>query len=288
MLEEMLSLPFIQRALVGGLLVVVMLSLLSFFIVLRRISFVGVGISHSALGGVAIGVALGSSTMLTTTIFCAAVAFLIGFISRHGHLREDSAIGITFPGTMALGIVLITLSGGYLSSLFSFLFGSILSISRTDIYLIAIYCAAVVAFVAIFFRSLLNASFDEELARAAGTPVAFLHYLLLILIALAIVASMKLVGIILVSAMLVLPAATGYQLAQTYRKVLAFSIVFGIVALLAGLVLSYRFNLPSGATIVLCACIIFFACFTFSPRRRQKAAARRSNDIKPHGGHDVG
>jgi zinc transport system permease protein len=287
MLDQMLSLPFIQRALVGGLLVVVMLSLLSFFVVLRRISFVGVGISHSALGGVAVGIALGSSTMLTTTIFCAAVAFLIGFISRHGHLREDAAIGITFPGTMALGIVLITLAGGYLSSLFSFLFGSVLSISRTDIYVIAVYCGAVVAFISIFFKSLLNASFDEELARAAGAPVAFLHYLLLIMIALAIVASMKLVGIILVSAMLVLPAATGYQLAQTYRKVLALSMVSGVVALLAGLVLSYRFNLPSGATIVLCACAIFFACFAFSPRRRQKARLAPNNEAKPYGGHDV-
>jgi len=287
MLEQMLSLPFIQRALVGGLLVVVMLSLLSFFIVLRRISFVGVGISHSALGGVALGIAIGANTMLTTTVFCAAVAILIGFISRHGHLREDAAIGITFPGTMALGIVLITLSGGYLSSLFSFLFGSVLAISRTDIYVIAIYCAAVVAFVTIFFRSLLNASFDEELARAAGTPVTFLHYLLLVLIALAIVASMKLVGIILVSAMLVLPAATGYQIAQTYRRVLALSIVSGVISLLSGLTLSYRFNLPSGATIVLCACIIFFACFAFSPRRRKPALPAETDDLKTYGGNNV-
>jgi zinc transport system permease protein len=267
MLAEMLGLPFIQRALVGGLLVVVMLSLLSFFIVLRRISFVGVGISHSALGGVALGLVLGASTTLTTTLFCAGVAVLIGFVSRRGRLREDAAIGITFSGTMALGIVLISLAGGFLSSLFSFLFGSLLAVNRNDIYVIAVYCAAVIAFIAIFFKALLHASFDEELARAAGTPVAFLHYLLLILIALAIVASMKLVGIILVSAMLVLPAATAYQIAETYRKVLALSLLSGVASLLVGLALSYRFDLPSGATIVLCACVIFFVCFALSPRR---------------------
>jgi zinc transport system permease protein len=270
MLEQMLSLPFIQRALVGGLLVVVMLSLLSFFIVLRRISFVGVGISHSALGGVALGLAIGGATTLVTTLFCVGVALLIGFISRRGRLREDAAIGITFSGTMALGIVLISLSGGYLSSLFSFLFGSLLAISRNDIYVITVYCVAVLAFIAVFFKALLHASFDEELARAAGTPVAFLHYLLLVLIALAIVASIKLVGIILVSAMLVLPAATGHQIARTYRKVLIWSVVSGIASLLVGLALSYRFDLPSGATIVLCACAIFFICLAASPHRRRR------------------
>ena len=270
MLTEMLSLPFIQRALVGGLLVVVMLSLLSFFVVLRRISFAGVGISHSALGGVALGIVLGASTMLTATLFCAGMALLIGFITRRGHLREDTAIGITFSGAMALGIVLVSLSGGFLSSLFSFLFGSLLAITRNDIYVIAVYCAAVIAFISVFFKALLHASFDEELAQAAGTPVAFLHYLLLILIALAIVASMKLVGIILVSAMLVLPAATGYQLAETYKKVLGLSLLSGVSSLLVGLALSYRFDLPSGATIVLCACAIFFVCFALSPRRRKK------------------
>jgi zinc transport system permease protein len=275
MLTEMLGLPFIQRALVGGLLVVVMLSLLSFFIVLRRISFVGVGISHSALGGVALGLALGASTTMTATVFCIAVALLIGFISRRGRLREDAAIGITFSGTMALGIVLISLAGGLLSSLFSFLFGSLLAISRSDIYVIAVYCAAVIAFIGIFFKALLHASFDEELARAAGTPVAFLHYLLLILIALAIVASMKLVGIILVSAMLVLPAATAYQVAETYRKVLGLSLLSGVASLLVGLTLSYRFDLPSGATIVLCACALFFACFALSPRRLRRARLKR-------------
>ena len=269
MLGEMLALPFIQRALIGGLLVVVMLSLLSFFIVLRRISFVGVGISHSALGGIAIGLALGAGITLVTTLFCAAVALLIGFISRRGGLREDAAIGIVFSGTMALGIIVITLSGGYLSSLFSFLFGNLLAVSRNDIYVIAVYCAAVVAFIGVFFKPLLHASFDEEMARAAGTPVAFLHYALLVLIALAIVASIKLVGIVLVSAMLVLPAATGQQVARTYRSVVAVSLASAVISLLAGLALSYRFDLPSGATIVLCACAIFFACFAASPRRRK-------------------
>ena len=270
MLDEMLSLPFLQHALVGGLLVVVMLSFLSFFMLLRRISFIGVGISHSALGGVALGIVLGLNIMLTATVFCAAVALLIGFITRKGRVREDAAIGITFSGTMALGITLIALSGGYTSSIFSYLFGSILSITRNDIYIIAIYCGSIVTLLAVFFKQLLNASFDEEVARATGAPVVFLDNLLLVLLALAIVASIKLVGIVLVAALLILPAATAHQIAKTYRKVLALSVILGIVSLVVGLLLSYSFDLPSGATIVLCACLIFFACLGLSPGRRSR------------------
>jgi zinc transport system permease protein len=270
MFEELLGFPFFQRALIGGVLVVVMLSLLSFFVVLRRISFIGVGISHSALGGVALGIALGINVTVTTTVFCAAVALLIGFISRKGHVREDTAIGITFSGTMALGLVIMAMSGRYTSSLFSYLFGSILSITEGDIYPIAVYCAATAILVGVFFKHLLYASFNEEVARATGVPVDFLHYLLLVMISLAVVASIKLVGIILVAALLVLPAATANQIAKTYRKVLALSVISGMVSLVVGLMASYAFDLPSGATIVLCACLVFFLCFAVSPRRRRR------------------
>ncbi len=277
MLEEMLSLPFFQNALIGGILVVVMLSLLSFFVVLRRISFIGVGISHSALGGVALGVALRLNVTVMTTLFCAGIALLIGLISRRGHLREDAAIGITFSGTMALGVTLIALSGSYTSSLFSYLFGSILSITTGDIYVIAIYCAAVIVLIGAFFKQLLHASFNEEIAAVTGVPVGFLHYMLLVLIALAIVASIKLVGIVLVAALLVLPAATAYQVARTYRAALALSVVWGIVSLVAGLFLSYVLDLPSGATVVLCACVIFFVCFALSPRRKRRSTQGGQN-----------
>jgi zinc transport system permease protein len=270
MLEEMLGLPFFRHALIGGLLVVVMLSVLSFFVVLRRISFIGVGISHSALGGVAVGVVLGLNITMTATVFCLAIALLIGFMSRKGHIREDAAIGIIFSGTMALGVALIAASGTYTSSVFSYLFGSILSITETDIYIISVYCVAIVILIRIFFRPLLHASFDEEVARATGVRVGLLHYLLLALISLAIVASIKLVGIVLVAALLVLPAATANQIATTYRKMLALSVISGIVSLVVGLLVSYSLDLPSGAAIVLCACVIFLACFVLSPRRRRR------------------
>jgi zinc transport system permease protein len=270
MIEEMLSFPFFRRALFAGVLVVVMLSVLSFFVVLKRISFMGAGISHSALGGVALGAVLGINVTLSASVFCAGIALLIGLIARRGRVREDAAIGITFSGTMALGVTLIALSESYTSGLFSYLFGSILSVTTADILVIAVYCVGVVLIVAALFKPLLYASFDRDVARTTGLPVGALHYLLLVLIALAVVASIKLVGIVLVSALLVLPAATAAQVTRTYRSMLAASVISGLVSLLAGLVLSYRFDLPSGATIVLCSCILFFLCAALFRRRRRR------------------
>ncbi len=272
MIEEMLGFPFFQRALVGGILVAVTLSVLSFFIVLRRIAFIGVGISHSALAGVALGLVLGVNSTAAATVFCALTAMLIGYISRRGRVHEDVAIGITFSGTMALGVTLIALSGRYMSNLFSYLFGSILNITSGDIAFMALYCLVTLALIALFFRQLLLISFNENIARVAGIRTGFLHYLLLVLIAIVTVASIKLVGIILVSALLVLPAATARQLAGTYRPMLLISVLAGVASLLSGLVLSYRFDLPSGATIVLCGCALFFICFALPVGRRGKPA----------------
>jgi zinc transport system permease protein len=272
MIEDMLSLPFFQRALLGGILVAITLSLLSFFVVLRRIAFMGVGISHSALAGVALGLVLGINTTVSATAFCALIAILIGYVSRRGRVREDVAIGITFSGTMALGVTLIALSGKYMSNPFSYLFGSIVNITTGDIVLMAVYCVATVALVGLFFKHLLLISFNESIARVSGVPVDFLHYLLLVLIAMVTVASIKLVGIILVSALLVLPAATARQLARTYRPILFLSVVSGLISLFTGLALSYTLDLPSGAAIVLCACALFFICFALSPGRRRRPA----------------
>ncbi len=271
-IEQMLSFPFFQRALLGGMFVAVTLSLLSFFVVLRRIAFVGAGISHSALAGVAIGLMLGINTTVSATGFCALIALLIGYVSRSGKVREDAAIGITFSGTMALGVTIIALSGRYMSNIFSYLFGSILNITTGDIILMAVYCLATAALLGLFFKHLLLASFDENIARVAGVRVGFLHYLLLVLIAVVTAASIKLVGIIMVSALLVLPAATAGQLARTYGPMLFISITAGLISLFTGLVLSYTLDLPSGATIVLCACALFFICFALSPKRRKKPA----------------
>jgi zinc transport system permease protein len=263
----MLSYSFGQTALVGGLLIAITCSLMSFFIIVRRLAFAGMGISHAAFGGVAIGIATGVNPIVTAGAFCVAVAGGIGWFSRKGKLHEDTIIGILFSAAMAFGVLLLALSKTYNTDLLSYLFGSIL----------AVLTALAVGFMVFFFKELLFFSFDEETARASGVPVRFVYYGLLVTIALTIVVSIKLVGIILVSALIVIPGATGLQLSRNYRSVILLSIGTGILSVLIGLQLSFSFNVASGATIVLVMFALFLLAVALSPRRTymQKAFKRQ-------------
>jgi zinc transport system permease protein len=267
MIAEMLSFDFMRHALLGGLMVCILCSFLSFFVVLKRLSFIGVGISHSAFGGLAIGVLLGLNPFVCAGIFSVMVAWGIGITSQKGKLHEDTAIGIFFSAAMALGVALISLSREYKADLFSLLFGNILAITTADLWMVALCGVGVALFLFLFFKELLAISFDDEVARVGGVPVDFLYYGLLTAMAVTVVASIKVVGIILVEALLVIPAATGFQMSKNYRWMLFFSIASGILALLSGLVLSYWLDIASGATIVLCAALLFMLAFLFSPQK---------------------
>jgi zinc transport system permease protein len=273
----MLSYSFGQTALVGGLLIAITCSLMSFFIIVRRLAFAGMGISHAAFGGVAIGIATGVNPIVTAGAFCVAVAGGIGWFSRKGKLHEDTIIGILFSAAMAFGVLLLALSKTYNTDLLSYLFGSILAVSWTDVIILAVLTALAVGFMVFFFKELLFFSFDEETARASGVPVRFVYYGLLVTIALTIVVSIKLVGIILVSALIVIPGATGLQLSRNYRSVILLSIGTGILSVLIGLQLSFSFNVASGATIVLVMFALFLLAVALSPRRTymQKAFKRQ-------------
>lgn len=254
---DLINMPFLKNALLGGLIVITTLSLLSFFVVLKRISFIGVGISHSALGGVAIALASGLDVTFVTLIFCTIMAVLIGIISTSTRIREDSAIGIIFSTTMALGVAITSISGVYSSRLFGYLFGTILGITQQDIKTALLILVITGTLLAGFFKPLLYSSFSEDVARVRGVPVRLLYFLLLIMISLATVAAIKLVGIILTSAMLVLPASTGYQISGRYSTILAASLAFGVISLVLGLIASYQLDLPSGPSIVIIASLIF-------------------------------
>lgn len=265
---EMLSYDFMQRALMAGILVSLLCSFIAFFVILRRLAFIGVGISHSAFGGVAMGVVMGINPIFMAAIFSILVAWLIGVVSKKGQVHEDAAIGIFFSAAMALGVALISLSHSYNIDLFGYLFGNILSVSAEDLWTVGILGAITLLTLILFFKELLFISFDEEVARVSGLPVEFLNYLLLILMALTIVVSIKVVGLVLASALLVIPAATGYQLARNYRLMLAISLLCGVSSSIMGLWLSYRYDLASGATIVLCSTLFFFLSMIFSPRQK--------------------
>jgi zinc transport system permease protein len=271
----LLSYGFGQRALVGGLLIALTCSFISFFVVVRRMAFVGMGISHAAFGGVSIGIVAGINPIVTAGGFCVLVAGGIGYFSRKGRLHEDTVIGILFAAAMAMGVVLVSVANAYNLDLMSYLFGSILAMSWTDIIMLAVVCVAVIAFAALFFKDLLFFVFDQETATASGIPVRFVYYGLLVAMAMTVVVSIKLVGIILVSAMLVVPAATGMQLARNYRGVIGVSIATGVICVVLGLFTSSWFDIASGATIVLVLFGVFLLALAFSPRRSYMSSFRR-------------
>ncbi len=266
---SMLRYTFGQTALVGGLIIALICSVISFFVVVRRLAFMGMGISHAAFGGVAIGLAAGVDPVLVAGGFCTLVAVGIGALARRGRMHEDTTIGILFTTAMAMGVVVVGLAHVYNIDLMSYLFGSILAMNWNDVVIVAVLASLGLAFVTLFFKELLFVSFDEETAAASGLPVRLAYYGLLVTMALTIVVSIKLVGIILVSALLVIPGATGLQISRNYRGVLAVSVVTGMVSVVLGLFLSDWLDVASGATIVMVMFAFFLLSLAISPRRRK-------------------
>jgi zinc transport system permease protein len=271
----MLAYGFGQRALIGGLLIAATCSIMSFYVIVRRMAFAGMGISHAAFGGVAIGIAAGVNPIATAGIFCVGVAGAIGWLSRKGRLHEDTVIGILFSASMALGVVLIAAAHAYNQDLLSYLFGSILAMSWADVAILAVLSVLAVSFLVMFFKELMFFAFDEETATASGVPVRFVYYGLLVTLALTVVVSIKLVGIILISALIVIPGATGLQVSRNYRGVLLVSLASGLASIVAGLYLSFRFDVASGATIVLVMFTLFLVGVAVSPRRSYMQKLKR-------------
>jgi zinc transport system permease protein len=264
-MSEMLSYSFMVRALAAALLVGFLCSALSFFVVLKRLSFLGAGISHTALGGIAIGLVTGINPVLTGSIFAVATAVSIGYISRVGKVSEDTIIGIFYAFGMALGIALISTFRGYYPELFSLLFGNILAVSRQDVLLILVVTAVVTLFLGLFFRELLAICFDEEMALAGGLPVNLLYMGLLAAIGLTVMVAVKLVGVVLVAALIVIPGATGYRLCKNYREMMAVSLLIGLAGSTGGLLFSYYYPVPPGAAIVLLMTVIFIFSMLLKP-----------------------
>lgn len=267
-MPDLLHYAFMQRALVGSLLIGTACSVIGVFVVLRSMAFIGDGIAHAAFGGVALGFLLGVNPLLVAVFFCLGTAGMIQLTSRRANLRMDTAIGVFFAFTMALGIFFIGLMRRYDARLYGYLFGNVLGVGRGNILLMAVVVAVVIAASALFYKELKFLAFDEEAARASGLPVTFLSWLLLMLAALVVVISIKAVGIILVSALIVTPAATAFQLTSRYGMMFVLSWLAAVVSCVAGLLLSYCLEIPSGATIVIVATFLFGLAAVASPKRR--------------------
>ncbi len=270
-MTEMFGFAFVQRALLASLLVGTSCSLVGVYVVLRGLAFIGAGIAHAAFGGVALGFLMGWNPLLTAVGFCLGTSGAIHATSHAGKIKMDASIGIFYALTMALGILFVGLMRGYDARLYGYLFGNILSVTRADLLIIAVLTVAVAATVAVLFKEFQLLSFDAEMAEALGLPAGKLSFIMLLLISLTIVLSLDAVGVMLVFALIVTPASAAYQLTYDYRALFVLAVLFGNLSCFLGLVASYVFDVPSGATIVLTATALFFGCLAFSPKRRAPA-----------------
>jgi len=265
---DIFDFEFMRNAFMAGMMLSLVLAVVSFFVVLRRFSFIGVGVAHSAFGGVALGSLLGISPTSTAIGFAVVVANAIGYIGKQDKLSTDTAIGIFFPFSMALGVIFIGMSDQYNVDLFGYLFGNILAISKKDLIVIAVLGGVVLLSIFLFFKELLFIAYDSEVAFVSGMPVTFLDHFFLTILALSVVISIKIIGIILVSALLVIPGAAASQITDRYIPMIAASIAISLTSTMGGLFISYYADLSSGATIVTLASIIFFVTFAIGQFRK--------------------
>lgn len=266
---DFLSYGFVRNALMGSLLVGTVCSLIGVFVVLRGLAFAGAGIAHAAFGGVALGFLLGVDPLLTAIVFCLVTAGLIQVTGKRTSLRQDTAIGIFFAFTMALGVLFIGFMRRYDARIYGYLFGNILGVTSGNLLIMAGLTGIMLLFIGFFYKEFKFLAFDEEMAQASGLPTGVLGGLQLGLVALVVVVSIKAVGVILVEALLVIPAATAYQLTNRYGMMFFLSWLVAIGACCIGLILSYLLGVPSGATIVLVAAVGFGLAAIFSPKRRR-------------------
>lgn len=260
---EALSLPFFQRAFIACLLVGYLASFFGVFIVQRGLSFMGSGLAHAAFGGVTLGLLLNTEPLYVAIPFTIMVSVGITWVREKTILSADTAIGIFFSVSVSLGVIFLSIKKGYTAWAFNFLFGSILSVKESDIY-ISLVLVLLSFFTYPLWGHWAYATFDRELSLSDRLPVLWEDYLLSGIIAVIIVVSVKIIGIILIAAFLVIPAASGRLVSSTFLAMTIWSVIIGVFSSWSGLVISYVTDLPSGATIILVQAIFFFLLLAFS------------------------
>lgn len=256
---ELLSHPFVLRATLAAVGVSLVCAAMSFFVVLRQMAFVGAGVAHIAFGGVALALLLNVPVTVGAAGAAVGAAVVIARVRRSVTVSEDTMIGILFATVMAFGVVCAHFGRATNVDLMAYLFGNVLTVTWGDVLAIGIFAAVVLGVLGVLFWPLVFVSFDEESARLARVPAGALTVVLLVLIALTVALSIRTVGLLLVSALLVIPGATAQRLTESVKGFLAVSLLVGLCSALGGLALSFVADLPSGASIVLVAGAIF-AC----------------------------
>ena len=258
---EFLDYGFIQRALIAGSLISVLCAVLGVILVLRRLSMIGDGLSHVTFGAVALAMTLNFYPLAVSLPIVVVSSFAILKIMEKARVFGDAAIAVVSSIGIAVGILLASMAGGFNVDLFSYLFGNILSISTLEVAAAVVISLSVLAAIYFFFDEIFSITFDEDFARASGIPVNRINAVLMVLTAVTVVLTMKVVGIMLTSALLVLPAVTAFQNARGFRNAIIIASISSLLSLVAGVFISFALNLPAGATIVMVN--VFLLCGSF-------------------------
>lgn len=258
-----LSYPFMVRALIAGLIIGIATAVLSIFITLRNMSFYSNAISHSALAGIAIGILLGLPPFPAAVVFCVLLGLATAYIHRRSSVSTDTLMGVLFAAGMALGITIISQLQTIRANLFSYLFGDILAVSWDDIWISSILGAVIILYMIIYGRRLLLVTFSPDFSAMRSVSVKWLDYSFFVITALAIAISIKIIGLILVSGLLVLPAAIAKNIARSFSATVVVAVMVSIITTLIGIAVSYSINVPSGPAIILAGAALFLISLLF-------------------------
>lgn len=258
-----LQLAFIQRSLLAGSLVAALAAFLGVIVILRRMSFFSDAISHASLTGIAISLLIGISPTWGAVAFCVLVGLAVIWLSQRKILNVDAIIGVIFSGSVAFGVIVLSRLSSYRLNILNYLFGDILGVSHTDLMLAAALFIIGLTIGLVYFPELIYTSFSPDLAKVKGFSVSFWNYLFAVLLSLTIAVSIKIVGVILVAALVVIPATAAKLISRSVREMIGWSLLFGVVSVFIGLVGSYFLDMPSGPTIVMTQVVFFILAFLF-------------------------
>lgn len=277
---EFLSYGFVQRALIGGVLIAITTALLGVFLVLKRLSLIGDSLSHVALSGVAAGLLLKISPLFAALPIVVLSGFAVFKITKNNRVYADAALGIISAAGIAIGLIIAALAGGFNTDLMGFLFGSILTVSFTEVLTAAALLCITAAVIYIFYDDFLAVIFDETFAQASGLNTARINLILIILTACTVVMALKVVGILLVSALIVIPPSAALQFARNFRMALFWACIISAFSVIAGVMLSFFLNLPAGAVIIILNLIVLIftmAAKNYADKKRATTLAHKKS-----------
>ena len=270
-LFELFTFQFFTNAILAAFLASITCGIAGTYIVSRRIVFISGGITHSSFGGIGIGYYLGINPVFGAAIFSIFSAIGIEFFTKKGNIRNDSVIAMLWSLGMAIGVIFIYLTPGYAPNLMTYLFGSILTVNFTDMFMLGILALILSLFFTLFYHKILYVAFDEQFDITKNINIPFINYSLMILISLTIVLNIKIVGIILILSLLTIPQNTANLFTRKFSLIIVYSMIIAFTGAMAGLIISYFLNIPSGATIIFCLVIIYLIVRVFMGLKRIKA-----------------